>query len=61
MVLKENMEVKAGREKGKFEMTWLGLYVVTKYFSSRAYQNLDIEGENLDDLTNIIHLKKFYI
>ena len=61
MVLKENMKAQADREKkGKFEPTWLGPYVVTTSFSSNAYQLSTLEGEVLNDPTNIIHHKKFY-
>ena len=61
MVLKENMKVQANKEKkGKFEPTCLGPYVITTYFGSRAYQLSTVEGEPINDPTNIIHLKKFY-
>ena len=61
MVLKENMKVQAGREKkGKFEPTWRGPYVVTTFFGSGAYQISTLEGEFLNNPTNIIRLKKFY-
>ena len=61
MVLKENMKVQIDREKkGKFEPTWLGPYVIIASFGSRAYQLSTLEGELLNDPTNIIHLKKFY-
>lgn len=61
MVLKENMKVQADREKkGKFEPSWLGPYVVTTPFGFDTYQLSTLEGDLLDDPTNIIHLKKFY-
>ena len=61
MVLKENMKVQANQEKkGKFEPTWLGPYFVTTSFGSRAYQLSTLEGEPLNDPTNIIHLNNFY-
>ena len=61
MVLKENMKVQVDWEKkGKFEPTWLGPYVVTASFGSEAYQLSTLEGELLNDPTNIIHLKNFY-
>ena len=61
MVLKENMKVQANQEKkSKFESTWFGPYVVTTSFGSGAYQLSTLEGEVLNDPTNIIHLKKFY-
>ena len=61
MVHKENMKVQTDREKkGKFEPTWLGPYVVIASFGFGAYQLSKLEGELLNDPTNIIHLKKFY-
>ena len=61
MVLKENMKIQTNQEKkGKFEPTWLGPYVVTTYFGSRAYQLSTLEGDVLNDPTIIIHLKRFY-
>ena len=61
MVLKENMKAQADREKKeKFEPTWLGPYVVTTSFGLGAYQLSSLEGETLNDPTNIIHLKKLY-
>ena len=61
MVLKENMKVQVDQEKkDKFKLTWLGPYVVTTSFGSGAYQLCTLEGEVLDDPTNIIQLKKFY-
>ena len=61
MVLKENMKVQTNKEmKGKFEPTWLGPYVVTASFGLGAYQLSTLEGEVLNDPTNIIHLNKFY-
>ena len=61
MILKENMKVHADREKkGEFEPTWFGPYVVMASFGIGAYQLSTLEGEVLDDPTNIIHLKKFY-
>ena len=61
MVLKENMKVQADKEKKwKFEPTWLGPYVVMTSFGLGAYQLFTLEGEVLNDPTNIIHLKKFY-
>ena len=61
MVLKENIKVQTNKEKkNKFEPTWLGPYVVSASFGSRAYQLSTPEGELLNDPTNIIHLKKFY-
>lgn len=60
MVLKENMKVQVAREKkGKFDPTWLGLYVVTASSSSREYQLSTLDGKPLNDPINIIHLKKF--
>ena len=48
MVLKENMKVQENREKkGKFEPTWLGPYVVTMDFSSKAYKLSTLLGEIL--------------
>ena len=59
MVPKENMKVQADREKkGKFEPTWLSLYVVIASFGSGAYQLSTLEGEGLNDPTIIIQLKK---
>ena len=61
MVLKENMKVQVDQEKkDKFKLTWLGPYVVTTSFGSGAYQLSTLEGDVLNDPTNIIHLKKFY-
>jgi hypothetical protein len=61
MVLKENMKLQSDREKKvEFEPTWLGPYVVTASFGLGAYQLSTLEGEVLNDPTNIIHLKKFY-
>lgn len=61
MVLKENLKVQADHEKkGKFDPSWLGPYVVTASFGSSAYQLSTLEGDLLDDHTNIIHLKKLY-
>ena len=61
MVLKENMKVHTDQEKKeKFEPTWLGPYIFTASFGSGAYQLSTLEGELLNDPTNIIHLKNFY-
>ena len=55
------MKAQANREKkGNFKPTWLGPYVVTTSFGSGAYQQSTLEGEVLNDPTNVIHLKKFY-
>ena len=56
MKLQENRE-----KKGKFQPTWLGPYVITAPFGFDAYQLSTLEGELLNDPTNIIHLKNFYV
>ena len=61
MVVKENMKVQVDKEKkGKFKPIWLGPYVVMTYFGLGAYQLSTLEGEVLNDPTNIIYLNKFY-
>lgn len=46
--------------KGKFEPNWMGPYIVTAVFGSGAYQLSNSEGEQLHELINTIHLKKFF-
>ena len=61
LVLKENRKNQQNREqKGKFEPNWLGPYVNTIAFGSGAYHLSILEGEELAQPINILHLKKFY-
>ena len=61
LVLRENPKNQQIREQnGKFEPNWLGPYIVTTTFGSSAYQLSTLEGKQLFEPINILHLKKFY-
>jgi hypothetical protein len=48
LVLKENQKNMANLDsKGKFEPNWLGPFVITASYTSRAYQLSTLEGEPL--------------
>ena len=61
LVLCENPKNQHNRDqKGKFEPNWLGPYIITTTFGSGAYLLSIVEGEQLPDPINVLHLKKFY-
>ena len=47
-------------QKDKFEPDWLGSYIITTTFGSGAYLLSIVEGEQLPDPINVLHVKKFY-
>ena len=61
LVLRENPKNQQQRiQKGKFELNWLGPYIITAVYGFGAYQLSTAEGEVLKEPINTLHLKRFY-
>ena len=46
--------------KGKFDPNWWGPFIITSTFGSGAYLLSTLEGDQLPNPINVLHLKKFY-
>ena len=61
LILRENFKnQQQWIQKGKFELNWLGPYIIIEVFGSSAYQLSIAEGEKLKEPINALHLKRFY-
>lgn len=61
LLLKENQKVHLNQDgKGKFKPNWLGPFIITTNYRSRAYQLDTPKGEPLVDPLNNIHLKRYH-
>ena len=59
LVLCENSKNQKNRaQKGKFEPNWLGPFIIIVAFGLGAYLLSTLEGDQLPDPINVLHLKK---
>ena len=63
IVLQENISNIIAKDelKGKFELNWVGSYIIIEVFVKGAYRLSTLDGEILKNPINAKHLKKYYI
>lgn len=54
-----NVNVALGK-KGKFNLNWLGPYIIIEFYESGAYKLSIMDGTSLKEPINVMNLCKFY-